>query len=454
MNRILFILLALPALLISCSETEKAPWTDLFNGENLDDFVQKGGEAKYELADGMIVGTTVANTPNSFLATKKTYGDFILELEVMVDTALNSGIQIRSQEYQNGRVHGYQVEIDPSPRAYSGGIYDEARRAWLKHLADNEAGRNAFKNFKWNKYRIEAVGGSIKTWINGVMCVNLVDEMDEEGFICFQVHSVNVEKEPWKEGIQVKWRNIKIITENVEDYVLVSDKELPVATTLLNNDLTATEKEEGWKLLFDGETTEGWRGAHKEAFPEFGWKVADGVLTVEASGGGEAEHGGDIVTVDEYANFDFKLDFKITPGANSGIKYYVTEGYESTGSAIGLEYQILDDALHEDALKGRDGNRTVASLYDLIPARKNKYFREIGQWNLARIISKDGHVEHWLNGSKVLEYERGSDDYRDLVAISKYKDWKNFGEAEAGHILLQDHGDEVSFRNIKIRVFE
>jgi len=454
MKQLVTILLALPILLFSCTETQKVPWTDLFNGENLDDFEQKGGEASYKLVDGVIIGTTVANTPNSFLCTKKLYGDFILEVEVMVDTSLNSGIQIRSSEYQNGRVHGYQVEIDPSPRAYSGGIYDEARRAWLYHLSENEAGREAFKNFEWNKYRIEAVGSSMKTWINGVMCVNLVDEMDEEGFICLQVHGVNIERKPWTDGVEVKWRNIKILTENLADYVTVSEEEVPVKTILLNNKLTKAETEDGWKLLFDGESTEGWRGAHKEAFPEFGWKVADGALTVEPSGGGEAKHGGDIVTIDKYANFEFKLDFKLTPGANSGIKYYVTENEETTGSAIGLEFQILDDVLHPDAQQGRDGNRTISSLYDLITAKEGKYVKQVGQWNMARIVSKDGHVEHWLNGSKVLEFERGSEAYRELVAISKYKDWKNFGEAEAGHILLQDHGNEVSFRNIKVKVYE
>lgn len=441
-------------LTYSCRDNQsEADWISLFNGNNLDGWVQKGGKALYTATDDMIIGTTVANTENSFLCTKKLYRDFILELEVMVDTALNSGIQIRSNEYQNGRVHGYQVEIDPSPRSYSGGIYDEARRGWLYYLEGDEEGRKAFKNGEWNKYRIEAVGGSIKTWINGAMCANLIDDADDSGFIALQVHSVDIERRPWTEGIEVKWRNIRILTENCEDHRIITEKEIPVEETSLTNNLTVAEKEEGWKLLFDGETSAGWRGAHKELFPEYGWTIRDGILSVDSSGGAEAAHGGDIVTIDQYSDFELQADFKLTPGANSGIKYYITEIEETSGSAIGLEYQILDDNLHADATQGREGNRTLASLYDLIPADQNKRVRQVGQWNMARIISKDQHVEHWLNGSRVLEYERGSEEYRDLVAISKYKVWENFGEAESGYILLQDHGDLVSFRNIKIKEY-
>lgn len=441
-------------LTYSCRHNQsEADWIRLFNGNNLDGWVQRGGKAHYAAVDGMIIGTTVANTENSFLCTEKLYRDFVLELEVMVDTALNSGIQIRSNEYQNGRIHGYQVEIDPSPRDYSGGIYDEARRGWLYNLSENEEGRKVFKNGEWNKYRIEAVSGSVKTWVNGVMCANLIDDADDSGFIALQVHSVDIQRKPWTEGVEVKWRNIRIVTDNLEDHKIIDEKEIPVKETSLTNNLTITEKEEGWKLLFDGETSAGWRGAQKEAFPEYGWAIRDGVLSVDSSGGAEAAHGGDIVTIDQYSNFEFKADFKITPGANSGIKYYVTEMEKTSGSAIGLEYQILDDNLHPDATQGREGNRTLSSLYDLIPADSNKRVRQVGQWNMARIVSKDHHVEHWLNGSKVLEYERGSKEYRELVAISKYKIWKNFGEAESGHILLQDHGDHVLFRNIKIREY-
>jgi hypothetical protein len=220
------------------------------------------------------------------------------------------------------------------------------------------------------------------------------------------------------------------------------------------NMLSEKETKEGWKLLFDGKSTSGWRGAYRESFPEKGWEVRDGMLIVQASEGREAANGGDIVTVEEYSNFDLSVDFKLTEGANSGIKVFVTEKQKkSPGSAIGLEYQLLDDAKHPDAKLGINGNRTLASLYDLIPAT-NKHPNPIGAWNTARILVKGMHVEHWLNGVKVLEYERGGKEFLAHKAESKFKDMPEFGVAEKGHILLQDHGNQVFFRNVKIRVLQ
>ncbi|HYA48454.1 MAG TPA: DUF1080 domain-containing protein, partial [Burkholderiales bacterium] len=188
------------------------------------------------------------------------------------------------------------------------------------------------------------------------------------------------------------------------------------------NTLTAAEVKAGWRLLFDGKTMDGWRGAYMKGLPERGWEVKDGTLTVLESGGGEAAFGGDIVTVDEYSSFDLCLDFRLTEGANSGIKYFVIEAEPRTpGSAKGLEYQLLDDVHHPDAKLGIQGNRTCASLYDLLPA-VNKPPVPVGAWNSARIVVRDKHVQHWLNGVKVLEYERGGPDFLAHKARSKFKD--------------------------------
>jgi hypothetical protein len=219
------------------------------------------------------------------------------------------------------------------------------------------------------------------------------------------------------------------------------------------NQLTPEEAGSGWRLLWDGQTTHGWRSARGPDFPAQGWVIRDGVLTVLSSGGREGGVGGDIITVDKYSNFDLKADFKITPRANSGIKIFVDPGLnKGPGSSIGLEYQILDDALHPDAKLGKDGNRTMGSLYDLYPPARDKHVNPMGEWNSAEIISDGPHVEHWLNGRKILEYTRFTPEFRQRVKESKYRIWPNFGELHEGYILLQDHGDEVSFRNIKIRV--
>lgn len=439
------------AVFSQVTQQEKADgWKPLFNGKNFDGWKQLNGEAKYSVENGIIVGRTVHDTPNSFMTTEKTYGDFVLELELMVDNSMNSGIQFRSlskPEYNNGRVHGYQMEIDPSDRAWSGGIYDEARRGWLYPLNLNPAGQKAFKKDAWNKYRIEAVGNTIRTFINGIPCAHLVDDMTLEGFICLQVHGIPKNA---KAGTEVKWKNIKIQTgENI--------KRMPwddaYVVNMVKNDLSAQEEAQGFELLFDGDSFEKWRGYGQESMTSKRWNAVDGEIHVSKSDGSET--GNDIITKETFGPFEFKFEFKLTDGANSGVKYFVDEKFNSGGkSGIGLEYQVLDDEKHPDAKMGVVGNRTMASLYDLIPSVKldSRFQKKIGEWNRGRVIvMPDNTVQHWLNGFKVIEYSRGDNIYKALVARSKYKDFEGFGLSETGHLLLQDHGDEVHFKSLKVR---
>lgn len=424
-------------------------WVKLFNGKDLNGWKQLGGKAKYEVKDGQIIGTTVPDEPNSFLTTTQDYGDFILEFEFKLDADMNSGVQFRSEskpDYQDGRVHGYQMEIDPSPRAWTGGIYDEARRQWLYPVDYNPAAKSAYKKNDWNKARVECIGPVMRTWINGIPVAHLVDDMTPKGFVALQVHSIG---SPQEAGQKIRWKDIRIQTTNLK----ASPYDDIFVVNLIPNTVSEQEKKNGVRLLFDGKTTTGWRGAYKDKFPDKGWEVKDGVLHVLSSGGAESQNGGDIVTQEEFAAFDLQFEFRLTPGANSGVKYFVTESEKNAGSAIGLEYQILDDEKHPDAKQGVVGNRTLASLYDLIPSVKvSRGQHAIGEWNNGRIVVyPDNRVEHWLNGYKVVEYQRGTPIYQALVARSKYAQWENFGMAEKGRILLQDHGDEVFYRSIKIR---
>lgn len=440
-------------ILFSACNSEQERWQQLSDGETLDGWKQVGGEAPYSIENGVIVGTMTAGTPNSFLITEQEYGDFILELDVKLEgESTNSGIQTRSHldEQANdgkGRVYGRQVEIDPTERAWTGGIYDEARRGWLYPLDLNEPAKKAYKRDEYNHIRIEAIGNETKTWVNGIPVSHVVDTIDATGFIGLQVHSISDET---LAGKKVYFKNIRIQTENLQP------QDFPHGLYTVNltpNNLTAYEEQEGYQLLFDGVSNAGWVGAYQEVFPEKGWEIKDGTITVLPSDGGESTNGGDIVTTEQYRAFDLSFEFKLTEGGNSGVKYFVTLSENNTGSAIGLEYQILDDENHPDAKMGVGGNRTLGSLYDLITAQKPKRaVRNIGEWNKGRVVVQpDNTVTHYLNGEQVVQYVRGSDEYEELVRKSKYKDWDNFGLAESGRILLQDHGDKVSFRNIKIK---
>lgn len=205
------------------------------------------------------------------------------------------------------------------------------------------------------------------------------------------------------------------------------------------NTLTEAERADGWRLLFDGETTTGWRGFRMDAMPD-GWSVVDGVL--EFSG-----RGGDIVTDEEFGDFELVLDWRVGPAGNSGIFYRVNENVDVIYRSA-PEYQLLDDAGHAD---GASELTLAGAAYGLYPAPRDAV-RPAGEWNTARIVVRGNHVEHWLNGVQTASYELYSDDWEARVRDSKFNEWPEYGRAERGNIGLQDHGDPVSFRNIKVRV--
>ena len=207
------------------------------------------------------------------------------------------------------------------------------------------------------------------------------------------------------------------------------------------NDLTIEEKAQGWKLLFDGKSLNGWRGFRKSEPPAQGWVVEDGTLKHVAKGGGR-----DIITEGEFTDFDLQWEWRVAPGANSGLKYFITE---DRTSAIGHEYQLIDDSRHVDAKLGQ-GKRVTAAFYDVLKPSETKP-KPVGEWNVSRVLVQGNHVEHWLNGNRVLDYELGSDPLKAAIAESKFKTTSSFGTKMKGHILLQDHGDEIAFCNIKIR---
>ena len=199
---------------------------------------------------------------------------------------------------------------------------------------------------------------------------------------------------------------------------------------------------EKWVSLFDGKSLKGWRAATSDVAPDSAWSVTNNEIMFNPKKG----HGADIITTRSFKDFDFTLQFKVSEGGNSGIKFFLIPN-----TNLGCEYQIIDDSKHPDAKLGINGNRKTASLYDIIPASENKKYKPAGQWNTVRVVSKGNHVEYYLNGEKTVEFDRGSEDFKKGIAASKFKTTKGFAEASSSPILLQAHGDQVSFRDIKIK---
>ncbi len=225
-------------------------------------------------------------------------------------------------------------------------------------------------------------------------------------------------------------------------------------TQQMANQLTKAEQKAGWKSLFDGKSFTGWRGFHNDKVPE-GWIIEDGCISRVQAHGELGAAGGDLITADQFDNFEFTMEWKISKGGNSGIKYLVSESLPAKGkSAVSFEMQVLDDENHPDAKMGINGNRKASALYDIMPPNDQKKLNPVGEFNQIRLVVKGNHIEHWLNGAKVLEFERGSEALKALIAKSKFNTQPLFGTFAKGHILLQEHGDKVWYRNIKVRAIK
>ena len=359
------------------AQTDESRFVDLFDGKTLNGFEQKGGKAKYHVEDECIVGTTVPRTPNSFLCTKKHFGDFILEYEFLCDGTLNSGVQIRSHsipQFRKGRVHGYQVEIDPDVkrnRLWTAGIYDESRRGWLNDLSKNEPARKAFKPNKWNKVRVEAIGDSIKTWLNGVAAADLVDSMTQSGFIGLQVHGIGRRTDT----LHVRWRNLEIM--DLGRHV--------------------------WKPLWDGATLKAW---HADGGGK--WTVEDGAIVAHNSKD-QAKHGHLFLDAPQ-KDFTIRLKYKALKG-NSGF-YFRSEKRAGKLGIAGMQAEI-------DATKDAGGLYETGGRGWIVkpnPKEVKRFFKP-GKWNQMTVSAKGRRIVVHLNGRNMAELKNDKGRTEGLIAL-------------------------------------
>lgn len=391
------------------SQTKNTPkiWQSLLESNNLSQWKIVGGESTYHIENNAVVGTSVASKKNSFLISKEIYSDFIFETDVKADTTINSGIQFRSNIHNKGFVYGYQMEIDTSTRAWSGGIYDQSRRGWIYNLTRNNACSKEFKINDWNKYRIEAIGNTIKTFINNVPCSYVIDDMTSQGFIALQVHSAGKNKD----GKKVQWRDPKIITVNPEQHLLkIPENQEPLAFNYVNNHISEDETKQGWSLIPLDNTT------HK--------------LTPENN----------LIIDNPHTSFELELDFKLTDNLSAAINYFATSQKNI------LSFLLIDN----DIIKSTNKNvNSLGAIKGLVapknlsePSFKSMRFNGKGQWNRARILvqqtQKDNfHIEHWMNNIKIAEYEFKAtpelvNSLSKVISISLQK-----GQLEARNVKLK-----------------
>ena len=433
--------IALLGVSISLTTLKGEEWEVLFDGTNTSALrgyrMEAFPEDAWTVKDGTL--RTIADGKVVDIVTKKKYRNFELVFDWNVTPGANSGVMYRVDESKAQPWHTgpeYQVLDDSkhadgkNPLTSAGSLYAliSAQNKTLQPVGD------------FNQSRIVLKGNHLEHWLNGTKVVacdlesfgvrTLIEKSKfspyqdftkkHTGHIVFQHHHDEV----W-------FKNIKVRPLPEQD-ILPQSKRV--------NALSKEQRASGWRNLFNGKNTAQWRGFKKEAFPEKGWVIENDCIKHISKGGG-----GDIITKQKYGQFDFQWEWKVAPGANSGVKYFIME---ERGGAIGHEYQVIDDSKHPDALRGPKWQ--TAAFYDVFPAN-NRVLHPVGSFNQSRVMIKEQQAEHWLNGIMVLSYTLGSQQVLDAVAKSKFNKVDQFGYRHQGHILLQDHSDEVHYRNLKIK---
>ena len=406
------------ALVNTCKEPDlTAGFVDLYNGKDLTGWTSRGGHCTFKAQGEVIVATCVPGSPSTYLCTdREDYTDFIFTAEVKWIVDANSGIMFRSGHRLSSKgneiVYGPQCELEgfAQNRGWSGGIFGQSAGGWRYPLwlDVHKAVRKTLKKDNWNRVTIEAKGNTIKTWVNGLPAAHWVNDQHTEGFFGLQNHAGN-------KG-EVHFRNIRVKKLSTES---------AHTTTSSSNDYAWTD------LFADGDFSN-WTDLKKRPVTK-GWHINNDSVHRRSKCG-------DIITKQHYDNFELRFDWKISDAGNSGVKY-------RTHGSLGLEYQVLDDAKHVDR---KNPTHRAASLYELVAAPESKSLKPVGEWNHARIVANGHNIQHWLNGEKVVQIEVGSDDWKKRFQNSKYRKHKGFGNW-AGPILLQDHNDDVWYRNVQIR---
>jgi len=442
--RLLMALLVLFAGQAAHADEAEEGWEVLFDGTSTDAF--RGWKSQTFPEKGWVIDPDgslhiQAESGAGDILTKKQYASFELRFDWKVAKGSNSGVIYRCIEHDDVELSfmsGPEYQILDDDNHINGKTPRTTAASLYAHYAPND--KKKLKPIgEWNEGRIVVNGGKVEHWLNGEVVV-AYDLYSEE----FKQVSQRTHYKQWPHFAKEKIGHIAF-QDHTDDvwYRNIRIKQLP----------DPEPKEQGcaddekWEVLFDGTSTDAFRGSYREELPE-SWVIEDGTLHYTAPP--KENRGGDIVTKKKYASFDLRWDWKISEAGNSGVKYRVSEDVQHEAfETLGLEYQVIDDLENADALNNPD--HTAASLYDLYIASDKKKLNPVGEWNSSRIVLDGDKIEHWLNGELVVTCVIGSEDFRARIAKSKYKSRKGFAQANPGHIAFQDHNSKVWFRNIRIR---